>query len=303
MSNMIRVTGINSAMMFSLPMLLFGFALKAALVPFHAWLPDAHPTAPAPVSAILSSTVIKALSLYGIGRIFFGVFGMTPVLYDILLYGGLISVFFGAFAALAQTDFKRMLAYSSISQIGYIMLGIGLGTPLGFIGGLFHLFNHATFKSLYFLCAGATEYSTGTRQFSELGGLSEKMPYTTWSSLFASFSLAGIPPFNGFWSKFIIVIAAIQADKIGIAILAVIASILTLGYFLKIQREVFFSKLPQSLNNIKEVPFLMVLSMVVLALICLGTGLGFSYIVNTIIQPAADVLVNGVNYGSLILTK
>ena len=301
MSTVVAKTGTNKAIMFSVPLFMFGFSMKAALVPFHAWLPDAHPSAPAPISAMLSGVVIKVCSIYGIVRIFFGVIGMTPALYHVLLYAGLISIFFGALSAIEQTDFKRMLAFSSISQVGYIMLGLGLGTPLGFAGALFHILNHATFKSLYFLVAGSVEHATGTRDMTKLGGISEKMPVTTLSSLFASCSLSGIPPFGGFWSKLLIIFACIQAGHLAIGIMAALGSVLTLAYFLKIQRLVFFRKLPEYLAGIKEVPFLMCVAMVLMALVCLGLGLGSSYVLTNLIYPAANNLSLGTGYGPLIM--
>ena len=293
--------GLNKAIMFSVPLFMFGFSMKAALVPFHAWLPDAHPSAPAPISAMLSGVVIKVCSIYGIVRIFFGVIGMTPALYHVLLYAGLISIFFGALSAIEQTDFKRMLAFSSISQVGYVMLGFGLGTPLGFAGALFHILNHAAFKSLYFLVAGSVEHSTGTRNMTKLGGISEKMPVTTLASLFASCSLSGIPPFGGFWSKLLIIFACIQSGNVTVGIMAALGSVLTLAYFLKIQRLVFFRKLPEYLAGIKEVPFLMCAAMVIMALVCLGLGLGFSYVLSNLVYPAADNLSLGAGYGPLIM--
>ena len=159
-----------------------GFGLKAAIVPFHAWLPDAHPSAPAPISAMLSGVLIKVSGVYAMIRIFLNVFGLTPALTTVLIVLGLRSMFVGALIALGQNDIKRMLAYSSISQIGYVIIGIGIGTPLGIIGGLFHLFNHAIFKSLLFLNAGAIERSTGTRSLDKMGGLAKRMPLTAATS-------------------------------------------------------------------------------------------------------------------------
>ena len=157
---------------------LAGFGLKAAIVPFHSWLPDAHPSAPAPISAMLSGVLIKVSGVYAMTRIFLNVFGLTPALTTVLTVLGIVSIFVGALAALGQNDIKRMLAYSSISQIGYVVLGLGIGTPLGILGGLFHLFNHALFKSLLFLNAGAIEQSTGTRSLDKMGGLAKRMPLT-----------------------------------------------------------------------------------------------------------------------------
>ncbi len=134
---------------------ILGFGLKAALVPFHAWLPDAHPSAPAPISAVLSGLLIKVSGVYALTRVFLNVFGLTPALSTVLMVLGTVSMVAAAFLALGQKDIKRMLAYSSISQVGYVVLGIGIGTPLGIAGGLFHLFNHALAKGLLFLTSGS----------------------------------------------------------------------------------------------------------------------------------------------------
>jgi len=298
-----NLTGMNNAIMFAIPLLLFGFALKAALVPFHAWLPDAYQTAPAPVTMMLAGTVSKVCSIYGIVRIFFGVTGVSTALHQVLLYAGLISIFFGVFSALKQTDFKRLLAYSSISQIGYIMVGLGCGTPLAYAGALFHILNHATFKSLYFMVAGAVEHSTGERDITKLGGLSDKMPVTFLSSLSASFSLGGVPPFGGFFSKLLIILGLFKAGYLTVGVLVVMSAVFTLAYFLKIQRNVFL-RLPTSdfrLPTIKEVPVLMRISMLTLAVACLLLGLLFPWILKFVVEPAVSVLTLGTCYGSLIL--
>ncbi len=277
-------------------MFIFGFGLKAAIVPFHAWLPDAHPSAPAPISAMLSGVLIKISGIYAMTRIFLNVFGLNPAISTILMYLGVISILVGAIVAFSQNDIKRMLAYSSISQIGYIILGIGLGTPLGILGGLFHLFNHAIFKSLLFLNSGAIEQATGTRALDKMGGLAKRMPITAGTSAVGSLSIAGVPPLNGFWSKLIIIVALIQAKSYGFAIVAVLASVVTLWYYLIIQRRAFFGKLNETWNNIKEAPFWMSASMIILALICIAIGILFPIIIKSWLTPASNILSAGVNY-------
>jgi len=176
------------------------------------------------------------------------------------MFLGALSMIVGVFLAVGQWDFKRLLAYHSISQIGYVILGIGLATPLGIFGGLFHLFNHSVFKSLLFLNSGAVDYSTGTRDLREMGGLRERMPVTAATNLVASVSIAGVPPFNGFFSKLIIILACIQAGHIGYAFWAVFASILTLASFMKITKYAFAGTLKEKWNTIKEVPIFMRIS-------------------------------------------
>ena len=276
---------------------LMGFGLKSALVPFHAWLPDAHPSAPAPISAMLSGVLIKSLGVYAMVRIFFSVLGITPEISAALMMLGALSMIFGVFLALGQWDMKRLLAYHSISQIGYVVLGIGLGTPLGILGGLFHLFNHSVFKSLLFLNSGAVEYATGTRDLQKMGGLKEKMPVTGATSLIASMSIAGIPPFNGFWSKLIIIVACIEAQHFAYAFWAVLASILTLSSFMKVQRYGFFGELKEKLNQVKEVPFFMKVSMIALAVICVVGGvLLLPAVSGDFLNVARDTVLAGQDY-------
>ncbi len=281
---------------------LMGFGLKAAIVPFHAWLPDAHPSAPAPISAMLSGVLIKALGVYTILRIFFSVLGVTTQLSYLFLALGAISMVAGGLLAIGQNDFKRLLAYSSISQIGYIFLAIGIGTPLAILGGLFHLFNHAIFKSLLFLNSGAVEYATGTRDLRKMGGLNQEMPVTAGTSLIGSLSISGIPPLNGFWSKLIIIIAAVSAGRPIIALIAVAVSILTLAYYLKLQRYAFFGEKRPSSQSIKEVPLSMRIPMIALSLICIVGGvLLIPALRNNFLGPATDVLLRGTDYARVVI--
>jgi len=281
---------------------LMGFGLKAALVPFHAWLPDAHPAAPAPISAMLSGVLIKSLGVYALCRIFFNVIGMTPQVASLLLFLGALSMVVGVFLAIGQWDLKRLLAYHSISQIGYVILGLGLATPLGVLGGLFHLFNHSVFKSLLFLNSGSLEYATGTRDLRKMGGLMEKMPVTGTTSLVASMSIAGIPPFNGFWSKLLIIIAAVQAGRTGYAFWAVLASLLTLASFTKVMKYSFFGPLRKGAQAVAEAPAMMRCAMVLLALICVAGGALLVPGIRDVFlgRATADVLLAGLQYGARV---
>lgn len=286
---------------FTTVLLLGGFGLKAALMPFHAWLPDAHPSAPAPISSMLSGVVIKALGVYVLARIFFNVLGMSLPVKWVFLTLGALSMTGGALLALQQTDFKRLLAYSSISQIGYIVLGLGAGTPWGLLGALFHLLNHATFKSLLFLNSGAVEYSAETRDLNKMGGLSQVMPVTGSTSTIGSLSISGIPPFNGFWSKLFIIMGLVQGKYYALSILTILISILTLAYYLKVQRYAFFGKLKEELKRVKEVPFSMKLSMIILASICVGVGIAFIPVMGVLLKPAASILEEGITYTTRVL--
>lgn len=301
MASVLSHQGLSKIGLFSSVLFIMGFGLKAALVPFHAWLPDAHPSAPAPISAMLSGVLIKSLGVYTLCRIFYNVLGMSQGISSVLMFLGALSMVIGVFLAIGQWDFKRLLAYHSISQIGYVVLGIGIGTPLGILGGLFHLFNHSIFKSLLFLNSGAVEYATGTRNLQEMGGLSSKMPTTTSTNLIASMSIAGIPPFNGFWSKLIIIIAAVQAHRYGYAFWAVLASILTLASFMKVMKYAYYGKLKDKLAKVKEVPVCMKLAMIFLALICIGGGLLYApQLSKFFLNGATDVLNEGTGYAAIV---
>ncbi|MDP2945428.1 MAG: monovalent cation/H+ antiporter subunit D family protein [Atribacterota bacterium] len=301
MANVLAQKGMSNIVIMVSILFIMGFGLKAALVPFHAWLPDAHPSAPAPISAMLSGVLIKSLGIYTLCRFFYNIIGINSSFSSILMILGTLSMVIGVFLAIGQWDFKRLLAYHSISQIGYVILGIGLGTPLGIIGGLFHLFNHSVFKSLLFLNSGAVEYATGTRDLKKMGGLMTKMPVTGTTTLIASMSIAGIPPFNGFWSKLIIIIAAVQANRLGYAFWAVLASILTLASFTKVMKYAFFGELRKRWSEVKEVPFFMKIAMVILALICVVGGVLLIPNINEVfLKPASDVLLEGTKYADIV---
>ena len=311
----IQSAGLNKGLTFALGLFIVGFGLKAALVPFHAWLPDAHPSAPAPISAMLSGVIIKSLGVYALARIIFNIFGVSIPIGWLLLALGLLSMVAGAFLALGQWDLKRLLAYSSISQVGYVVLGIGLGgliiarggnvawASLAILGGLFHLVNHAVYKSLLFLTSGSIQMSTGTRQLKEMGGLAGKLPVTRASCTVASAAIAGIPPFSGFWSKLILVIAAVQAHFYWVAAIIVFVSLCTLIMYLKVQRYVFLGELPENLQDIKEHRGSMLISMLLLTCLCVLMGLLLLVpgLRESILEPAAKVLVDGVSYSANVI--
>jgi len=313
-SKAIQSSGLNAGLTFALGLFIAGFGLKAALVPFHAWLPDAHPSAPAPISAMLSGVLIKALGIYALTRIVFNVFGITIPIGWLLVALGILSMVAGAFLAIGQWDIKRLMAYSSISQVGYVILGLGLGgliiargenvawASLAILGGLFHLANHAVYKSLLFLTSGSVEMSTGTRQMKQMGGLAQKMPVTRATCTVASASIAGIPPFSGFWSKLILVIAAIQAHFYWVAAIIVFVSLCTLIMYLKVQRYVFLGELPENLQQVKENKNSMLVAMVFLACLCVLMGLLLlPGLKASILDPAVKVLADGLEYSARII--
>jgi len=320
-SRSIQHSGLNPGLTFALALFIVGFGLKAALVPFHAWLPDAHPSAPAPISAMLSGILIKSLGVYALTRMIFNVYGVFSFPEIAVKMGwvltalGILSMVAGAFLAIGQWDFKRLLAYSSISQIGYVVLGIGLGglilardgniawASLAILGGLFHLANHAVYKSLLFLTSGSVEMATGTRELKKMGGLAEKMPVTRAVCLVGSASIVGVPPFSGFWSKLILVVAAIQAHYYWIGAVIVFVSLCTLIMYLKVHRYAFLGELPENMQQVKESKGLMPVAMIFLAVLCVVMGLLviLPSLRGQILEPAVKVLTDGIGYSANII--
>jgi proton-translocating NADH-quinone oxidoreductase chain N len=274
----------------ALILLTTGLFIKGGLVPFHGWLPDAYMAAPPATSVLLAGIVTKTTGIYTLIRLVTSVFAVSDTVNTLLLIVGIISIVIGALAALGQSDFKRMLAYSSISQVGYIVLGLGSGSPLGIAGAIFHLFNHSVFKSLLFVNSAAVEQQSGTRNMDRLGGISDKMPVTGTTSVIAFLSTAGIPPLSGFWSKFIIILAVWQAGHHAYAVVAILASLITLAYFLTMQRRVFFGKLAAGLENLKEAGPWVLVTVVVLALITVGIGIFMPWIFQTFLLPVRSIL-------------
>lgn len=267
-----------------------GLSIKGGLVPFHGWLPDAYTSASSGVSVLLAGIITKTTGIYTLIRLVGDVFPSVPEIKTVLLLIGSLSIIVGAFAALGQNDFKRMLAYSSISQMGYIILSLGTGTVLGTAGAIFHLFNHAIFKSQLFINAAAVEQQTGTRNMDAMGGLSARMPVTGATSVIAFLSTAGIPPFAGFWSKLIIVVAVWTAGYHVYAVIAVLASLITCAYFLSMQRRVFFGPLVDRFISVNEANATILIPEVALALITIGIGVFFPRVLNSFILPIQGIL-------------
>jgi hydrogenase-4 component B len=302
-----------------------GFATKAGILPMGDWLPDAHPVAPSGMSATLSGALVK-LGIYGLVRLFCSFLAVSPSLkiWGIFLaLAGTGSLFVGTLTALQQTDTKRLMAFHTIGQIGYISLGLGVGVyclqmypalaSIALAGAILHAVNHACFKSCLFLGAGSVLYRTGQRDMDKLGGLATFMPYTTGTTTIASLSIAGVPPFNGFCSKWLIVAGSLLAGMrfplfLVLGLVALFISLATLASFLKVLGSVFLGKADESLR-IKEVPISMVVPEVVLAALCVLLGifpqpmLGF---VGHAIEGVTTLPMSGVDasriWGGLLLT-
>jgi len=264
----------RSVAIFVVAFLIVGFGTKAGIAPFHPWLPDAHAEAPSPVSALLSGVMIK-MAAYALARTVTIFFPTYPVLTVFIVVLGSFTMLLGGVMALAQDDLKRLLAYSSVSQMGYVIVGLGFGTYLGVYGGLFHLVTHAAAKALLFLSVGAVIYATSARSISALGGLSKRMPITAVCFFIGAFSIAGMPPFAGFMSKLTIFMAGASVGMWAAVGVGVFASLLTLVVLFRAGQAVFWGD-PRSgaaaLESVREVPASLWVAMVALAGVCLLLG-------------------------------
>ncbi|MHB8125156.1 MAG: hydrogenase 4 subunit B [Desulfitobacteriaceae bacterium] len=290
-----------------------GFGTKAGIIPLHIWLPKAHPAAPSNISAIMSGVMIKT-AIYGFIRIVIDVLGGGPVWWGVLiLIIGSISALLGVMYALMEHDIKRLLAYSSVENIGIILMGIGAALVfisygnnqlalLGLTASLFHVFNHAVFKGLLFLGAGAVHYSTRTRDIEKMGGLLKRMPWTGFFFLIGSFSISAIPPFNGFASEWLTyqALLALGSGNLGIALNIMgpilgaslaLTGALAAACFVK-AFGIQFLALPRSSNaeNAKEVSHTMLLGMGLLALLCLIFGV-MPFLVINLLSPVTLSLI------------
>ena len=294
----------NNSTKVAFALLYIGFCTKAFIVPFHPLAADAHGAAPASISVLISGVLTKS-GIYGIIRItYFLMQSMNlGTMQFLLVFVGSVSMFVCVTMALAQHDFKRLLAFHSISQIGYVLTAVGLCTSFGISAGLYHAMNHTLFKGLLFLAAGAVLHETGTTDLGKLGGLSKKMPHTTVLFLVGAFSISGIPPFNGFASKWMVYQAtyekAVESGNIGfllVTVIALITSVLTLASFVKVSQSVFFGQLPKEYENVKEVPFGMRFAMGIFAVLCVLTGLFPNLVTTYLTEPAAKAVFNVVGY-------
>ena len=266
---------------------------KAGAIPFHSWLPDVAEHGPTPVTAYLPASLDKLLGIYLLARASLNLFAMNNVSNFILLSVGSITIILAVLFALVQHDLKRLLGYHAVSQVGYMVLGIGTGNPIGIAGGIFHMINHAIYKSCLFLASGNVEKETQTTDLDKLGGLARYMPVTFISFLIASLSISGIPPFNGFVSKWMIYQGIIESasakNPLWVVWLscAMFGSALTLASFMKLLHSVFLGRSAADFSRVKESPLSMTFPVMVLAALCVIFGiLAFSLPLAIFIAPA-----------------
>ena len=306
MAYLSRQIGFNTVDVIALGLLFTSFAMKCGAVPTHYWVPDAYTEVPAGINPTL--LVATYASLYALFRVGFSLFGKVTLSMSsvgwIMSILGVLTMFIGVTMALVQKDVKRLMSYHAISQTGYMLLGVGVGLTVlndpakmaafgrdAMAGGIFHIINHIIYKSLLLMTAGALFYVTGTRNLNEMGGLARRMPYTTIAFIVGAAAISGIPPFNGFASKFLIYETSYRLNPL-LAIFAMVTSVLTLASFVKVFASAFLGPPVGKYESVREVPKPMVAAMLILAALCILFGLFPNIVLDKLVYPAVDALLN-----------
>lgn len=269
----------NPWLMFSYILIFIGAIAKAGAMPLHTWIPESAKVVPASTMAFIPASLDKLLGIYLLIRVSYFIFdisGSMP-LRILLMTIGAITIIAAVMMAMVQKEAMRLLSFHAVSQVGYMILGIGTGVPIAIAGGLFHMINNAIYKSCLFLSAGSVEHRTKTTRLDNLGGLGTKMPVTMFSFIVAAFAISGVPPFNGFYSKWMVYQGVVELSGETnlwpiFLIAAMFGSVLTLASFLKMIHSLFLGQRPKALNKVREARFEMVVPALILALACIVFG-------------------------------
>lgn len=248
---------------------LIGFGMKAGMFPLHIWLPEAHPVAPSPSSALLSGVMLK-IGAFGLLRVIFNIYDFQFLKevgwINYLLVAAVLTIILGSVFAIMQTNLKRRLAYSSVAQMGYILLGMALLSERALIGDVFHIFTHAIMKSCLFLVSGYMILATGKTEVDDFKGIGKRMPISMVCFTMASLSMIGIPPFNGFLSKWFLGLGALEVNQPLLAIVLLVSSLLNAVYYLPIVINAFFRKEENDFSMVSETSYKMLIPVVILAI-------------------------------------
>ncbi|MBS7619865.1 NADH-quinone oxidoreductase subunit M [Candidatus Bathyarchaeota archaeon] len=293
-SDLVKLQGTPTAG-FIVVMMLLGFSVKLATFGLHIWLPYAHAEAPTPISALLSPAMI-GLAAYGIVRFLVPIRGVLESATVLTMSWGLVTMLYGGLMVMAQNDIKRMLAYSSISQMGYIFIGIASVTPLGVAGSMLHYISHGLGKAVLFLTAGTIMHQSGHRDISSMGGLAAKMPISAIAFLIGAMNISGIPPTIGFVSKFFIYTGAFSRGLLSpsielvIAMVAIVSTALTVGYTMWNMRRIFYGPFPEHLKGVKEAPALMTVPMMILCFLSILLGIYPGQVLDPLIEAVKQMI-------------
>lgn len=263
---------------------------KGGAMPFHNWIPDAATDAPVTVMAFIPASLEKLLGIYLLARISLNLFILQPnsALSIILMSIGAFTIVCAVMMALVQKNLKRLLAYHAVSQVGYMILGIGTGIPLAIVGGIFHMFNHAIYKSGLFLSAGAVEHKTGTTDLKKLGGLMKNMPVTGACFMVCALSISGVWPLNGFVSKEMIFHGTYETGMLIFVIAAWVGAIFTFASFLKATHSVFLGPRTTEVPEVTENNWSMLAPMLVLSGFCILFGVYSALPLKLFVEPAME---------------
>jgi len=270
-------------------LILVGIFSKSATLPLHTWLPDAG-VAPSPVTSLLHAAVLVKIGVYVFARLFLITFNIDVMWHTVIPVIVAASALVSAGAALIETNIKRIIAYSTVSQIAFIFLGLATGSVIGAAGAILYILMHGLAKGGLFLCAGIIEQNTGTKDINKLGGLLTTMPITAAAFAICAFSVMGIPPLGGFFSKMMVINGAVVANEPWIALTFIIGAVLTMIYMLRLFIKIFFGE--NKFPNVKEGSFTMVFSVVVLAVLSVLGGILIYYpaeFVNEIVKQMAII--------------
>ena len=266
----IRETLENPISNIAVLLILTGILSKSATLPFHTWLPDAG-VAPSPVTALLHAAVLVKIGVYVFARLFLVTFILPDIWHTLVPIIAAVSAIVSAGAALIETDLKRIIAYSTISQIGFIFFGFAMGNEVGIAGALLYILMHGIAKAGLFLCAGIVEQNTKIKDITRLGGLIKTMPITAVAFLFCAFSVMGIPPFGGFFSKYMVFAGALEAKQIWIGSVFLCGAFLTIIYLFRVFNLVFLGE--AKTPPVKEASPVMIFSVAFLGLLSLLSGI------------------------------
>jgi formate hydrogenlyase subunit 3/multisubunit Na+/H+ antiporter MnhD subunit len=274
-------------------LLLIGAMGKSGAMPVHSWIPTAALDSPLPFMAIFPGSLDKILGIYFLTRISLDLFALKPGTWMslLLMIIGAVTLLFAVLMALIQRDYKRLLSYHAISQVGYIVLGIGTAVPAGIVGGIFHMINNALYKNGLYLTAGAVERQAGTTDLKKLGGIGRRMPVTMLCFLVTAAAISGVPPLNGFFSKELIYDGALQQGWIFYAA-ALLGSFFTAASFLKLGHAAFFGREQQDHSKVKEAPVRMLIPMAIIAALCILFGLYRPLPLDTLIVPGVEASIH-----------
>lgn len=287
-----------------------GAITKAGAMPFHTWIPEAAKVVPASTMAYIPASLDKLLGIYLLLRCSYFIFDISGsmALRIVLMTIGSVTIVAAVMMAMVQKDAMRLLSFHAVSQVGYMVLGIGTGITVGIAGGLFHMINHAIYKACLFLAAGSVEHRAKTTELEQLGGLGVKMPFTLFSFVVAAFAISGVPPFNGFYSKWMVYQGVVELAKETklwpiFLVAAMFGSVLTLASFLKIIHSLFLGERPKQLDKVREARFEMVTPTLILALLCILFGVFAKQLpLEKLIRPSLPFEIKGVGAWSPILT-